>query len=150
MFKNILKGKVVIVGIGNILKGDDAFGPALIERLKDNPSFICIDAGTAPENYVGKIVEENPNTVIIADAAYLGRKTGEYELIKKKDIIKTGLTTHDLSPAMFIEYLEKSMDADIYMLAAQPENVNFGEEMSRTMKETVEKLARLIEETKHA
>jgi hypothetical protein len=33
IFKNILKGKVVILGIGNTLRRDDGFGPALIERL---------------------------------------------------------------------------------------------------------------------
>ena len=46
------KGKVVIVGIGNLLRGDDGFGPALIERLSGNVEARCIDAGM--DGYLAK------------------------------------------------------------------------------------------------
>ena len=50
MLKDILKGKVVIVGIGNTLKGDDGFGPAVIEQLRETPlpdGVAAVDGGTA-------------------------------------------------------------------------------------------------------
>lgn len=142
--KEIFKGKVVIVGVGNILRGDDAFGPALIEKLKDNIKEVCIDAGSAPENYLGKIVKENPDTIIIVDVVHLGLKIGEYEILKKNDIIKSGFTTHDLSPVMFIEYLERQTEADIHMIAVQPGSVVFGQEMSKGVKKTLEEIAEFI------
>ncbi|HEB30892.1 MAG TPA: hydrogenase 3 maturation endopeptidase HyCI, partial [Spirochaetes bacterium] len=33
-FKEILKGKIVLFGIGNTLRGDDALGPMLVEMLR--------------------------------------------------------------------------------------------------------------------
>lgn len=142
--KDILKGKVVIVGIGNIMRGDDGFGPALIERLMGNIEAICIDAGSAPENYAGKITKEEPDTILIIDTVHLGKRAGEYEILEKEDIIKSGFTTHDISPNMFIEYLEKETGADIYMLGVQPQNVSFGEEMSDSVKKTLEEVPKLI------
>lgn len=142
--KSILKGKVVIVGIGNILRGDDGFGPALISRLQGKLKALCIDAGTAPENYTGKIVKGNPNTILLVDALHLDKNAGEFELLKKEDIVKVGFTTHDISPNMFIEYLEKNTAANIYMLGVQPKSVSFGEEMSDEVKGALEQITNLI------
>lgn len=142
--KSILKGKVVIVGIGNILRADDGFGPALISRLQGKLKAICIDAQTAPENYTRKIVQENPDTVLIVDALDLGKKPGAYAILKKEKILQSGFTTHDISPNMFIEYLEKNTAANIYMLGVQPKSVSFGEEMSDEVKDALEEIADVI------
>ena len=142
--ENILKGKIVIVGIGNTLRGDDGFGSAFIERLKGKVKAVCIDAGSAPENYAGKVVKEKPDTILIVDAIHLGKNPGEYELLQKDDILKFGFTTHDISPNMFIEYLEKETRAAIYVLGVQPENLSFGEGMSDSLQQALEKIIELI------
>ena len=100
-FKNIFKGKVVILGIGNILRGDDGLGPVLIERLtlrlqksanlKGNIELVCFDAGTTPENYAGKIIKEKPGTILIVDALHLGKNPGDYEILKKKILLNAVL-----------------------------------------------------------
>lgn len=143
--KDILKGKTVIVGIGNTLRRDDGIGPALIKKLTGRVKAICLDAGMAPENYTGKIAKGKPDTILLVDALHLDRAPGEYELLKKDDILNSGFSTHDLSPKMFIEYLENNTSADIYMLGVQPKSVSFGEEMSNEVKNAVEKIAKLIE-----
>ena len=144
IFKRILKGKVVVVGIGNTLKRDDGFGPMLVERLKKNRRLECIDAGTAPENYIGKIIKLNPDTVLIVDAVHLGLKPGSYEIIEKKDILKSGFTTHDISPNMFIEFLENQTKSKIYMLGIQPEDVSFGGGLSKRLKTKIDEIEDLI------
>lgn len=149
-FGDILKGKVAIVGIGNIMRADDALGPCLIESLKGKIRASCIDAGVAPENYIGKIVKEEPDTILIIDAVHLGRRPGEYEILKGHDIIKSGFTTHDISPAMFIEYLEKETKADIYMLGVEPQDVELGCPMSDCIKKTLLEIAGLILEASRA
>ncbi len=140
----IFSGKVVFVGIGNILRGDDGFGPALIEKLNGKVPALCIDAGSAPENYSGKIIKEDPDTVILLDIAHMGMKPGEYDVLKKDDILRSGFTTHDLSPNMFIEYLEKETGADICMIAVQPERVSFSEEMSDSVKRAIGEIEGII------
>lgn len=144
MFKEILKGKVVIIGIGNVLRGDDGLGPAFIQAVRGKTRATCIDAGTTPENYIGKIIKERPDAVLIVDAAHLGGRPGEFSILKKEDILKTGFTTHDISPSMFIEHLEKETEAQLYMLAVQPQSVDFGEGLSESIKKRVEELAEIL------
>ena len=148
--KDILKGKIVIVGIGNTLRADDGFGPALVEKLTGKVNAVCLDAGSAPENYTGKIVKEKPDTILLVDALHLGFAPGKYEILKKDQILKSGFSTHDISPYMFIDYLEKQTEADIYMLGVQPENLSFGQEMSTSVKRALNKITALIKETDNA
>ena len=122
----ILKGKVVIVGIGNILRADDGFGPALVDRLATGAQCVAINAGTAPESYAGKIIKEDPETILLVDAAHLGKPAGSYAVLKSREIVKSGFTTHDLSPRLFLDYLQTSTRATIYMLAVEPQDLSLG------------------------
>ena len=149
-FKDILKGKVVIVGMGNTLRGDDGFGPVLIGRLKGYVDAVCIDAGSTPENHIGSILKEKPDTILIVDVVHLGLKAGEYDVLTKSDILRCGFSTHDISPNTFIEYLEKKTDASIYMLAIQPQVLDFGDDMSDIVKKKLDELSGLIVEAKNA
>ncbi len=146
----ILQGKVVIVGIGNIMRGDDGFGPELVKRVRDSIKAVCFDAGTAPENWAEKIVKEEPATILIIDAVSLGRNPGEYEIFKGRDIVKSGFTTHDISPSMFIDYLRQRCHAEIYMLGAQPKSLEFGEDFSVEIKKTLDDLEKILKEALHA
>ena len=148
--KDLFKKKLVIVGIGNILKGDDGFGPCLIERLNGKVKAKCIDAGTSPENQTGAIKKEKPEAILIVDAAYLGSEPGEYKVLKKADIVKSGFTTHDLSPGMFIEYMESQTKADVYMLGVEPKGISFGSEMSANVKKALDEIEALIKEADNA
>lgn len=143
--KNILKGKIVLVGIGNILKSDDAVGPALIEKLNGKINAVCLDAATAPENYSGKIIKEEPDTILIIDAVHLNLDPGEYRILDPDEILKTGFTTHDISPNLFIEYLQSQTKADIYMLGIQPQCLDLGGELSGEVKKTLNELTKIIQ-----
>jgi len=145
-FADILKGKTVIVGIGNSLRGDDGLGPELILKLQGKLKAVCIDAGNSPESYTGKIVKENPDTILLVDAVHLNLPPGQYRILLPEEILKSGFTTHDISPRMFIEYLKTQTQANIYMLGVQPENVSLEEKMSGSIKRTLEEVAKLIKE----
>jgi len=146
LFDGILRGKVVIVGIGNIMRGDDGFGPALVKELDNRINAHCIDAGTAPENYTGKITKMEPDTILFVDAVHLDMKPGEYDILKKEDIVNSSLTTHDISPEMLINFLESQTKAKIYLLGIEPESIGFGDEMSDVVKRSLIKIVGLIEE----
>jgi len=149
--RSILRGKVVIVGIGNIMKGDDAFGPALLDRLAGKVKAVLINAGVSPENYTGKIAKEKPDCILLVDAADLGRKPGEWAILKRDEILKSGFTTHDMSPAIFIDYMKERTGADIYLLGVQPKNISFGDKMSHDVSKTLEAISELIKsEVKNA
>ena len=146
IFLPILQGKSVIVGIGNSLRGDDGFGSALIEQLQGKAGFICIDAGSAPEKFLGVIVKEEPDTILFVDAADLDLEPGQYRILEPVDIVKCGLTTHDMSSRMLIEFLENQTKANILMLGVQPQHVSLGEAMSKRLTETLNEIELLIQE----
>lgn len=145
-----IRGKTVIVGIGNPLRGDDGFGPALVARLHGKVNAICIDAGNAPENYLGRIVKEAPETIVLVDVAHLGLDPGQYRFLLPEEILQHGLTTHDMSSRMLIEFLHTETSATIMMLAVQPQQLVLGEPLSAPVTEALNRLEQVLHEATHA
>lgn len=144
------KNRVVIVGIGNVMKSDDGFGVALVENLKDENGIFCINAGMSPENYTAEIVGKNPDVILLVDTIHIGCNPGGYEILTPEGIIKTGFTTHDMSLRMFIEYLQRRTKAEVYMLGVQPKDVSFGNNMSFEVVRTLKRISKMIVEDWHA
>ncbi len=144
IFKNILKGKVVIVGIGNILRGDDAVGPELIKRLKlkiKNESQIeLLDVGEAPENYLEKIVKQTPDTVLLIDAVDFGGSAGSVTLLEQESLKEDGLTTHNASLKLTIKYLKERSINRIFIIGVQPEQIKFGGGLSKSVDKTLNQI----------
>jgi len=145
-FLNLLKGKLcpdserkaLIVGIGNTMKGDDGVGITLLHRLKDKIDAIFMDCGIAPENYLGKMVEINPQIIIIIDAVDLHKSPGTMQIIEASKLAEGGLSTHSLSPELFIDYLKTRLEGlRVFVLGIQPKNCGFGEKLSTEVSDTV-------------
>jgi len=140
-------GSTVLLGTGNILRGDDAFGPELVNRLKDLP-IRCIDAGTTPENQIGVVARCKPDNILIVDAVHMEMTPGTCRLLQSEEILQyTGLTTHDLSPAHFMSVLAERTGATIRMLAVQPLHLRFGEPVSPGVEKALDELERLFRES---
>ena len=144
LFRRTLKGKVVIVGVGNILRGDDGLGPMLVERLKPEVRALCIDAGSTLENYLGKIIKAQPDTVLLIDAMHLGLEPGAYEMLEAALIEPGGLSTHDMSPRLLIDLLIERIKGKIFLLGIQPECLSLGNGLSFRIRETLQELEQRI------
>ncbi|MBD3264986.1 MAG: hydrogenase maturation protease [Candidatus Omnitrophica bacterium] len=149
-FTGIFKGKVVFIGVGNPLRGDDGFGSRFIRRLEGLRNVVCFDAGSTPENYTGKIIKEKPDTIVIVDAVHLGGPAGTYQILKPDEISKSGFSTHDISLTMFVDYVKSHLRANMYLLAVQPENISFGEGLSPALENALRRIEELVKEVKHA
>jgi hydrogenase 3 maturation protease len=150
--KNRLQGKVLIVGMGNPLRGDDGAGPELIKKLKGSSrlthrSLFLLDVGEVPENYLGKMVKEKPNTIVLIDAIELATSPGTIKIIEKDDIRDEFLSTHNVSLKLIAKYLEKESFANVFLLGIQPKSTEFGKEISRSVREGLEKVVRVLERT---
>jgi hydrogenase 3 maturation protease len=145
-FKQKLRGKIVILGIGNTLRSDDGAGSLLASRIKDKTSFTVFDAEESPENYLEKIIREKPDTLVIIDAVDFGAQAGEVKLLEAKEIKTANLfATHNASISLSINYLQSNLKADIIVLIIQPKNINFGDKLSWEVSDTLDKLAVLLE-----
>lgn len=137
-----LKGKIAIIGIGNTLRSDDGIGALLAGRIKDKVRFLVFDAGVSPENYLGKITREEPDTVLIIDAVDFGGQPGEYALLEEPDLKSPVLfATHNSPVALTMSYLQNTLKADIIALMIQPKSIAFGEALSPEMSAVLNELA---------
>jgi hydrogenase 3 maturation protease len=142
----LLRGKVVIVGTGNELRGDDGLGPALVRRLRKRLPAPCIDAGTALENHLGPILREEPDTVLLVDAVQLGREPGDYELLDAQALGQQGLSTHDMGLGLALELLKTQVRGEIILLGVQPQQLTLGRGISPGVRRTLRTLERGITE----
>jgi hydrogenase 3 maturation protease len=140
VFGSILKGKVVIVGVGNVLRGDDGLGPVFVERLKSKVGIPCINAGNAFENYLGVIIRERPETVLLVDAVHLDMDPGEFAIVDPNEIEHGGLSTHDVSPSLFLNLLVEEIKCNVFLLGVQPERIELGTGISKTVLGTLDVL----------
>ncbi len=117
----ILSGSVLILGVGNIDKGDDGAGSVFVREIDGRVSATCIDAGVAPENFLEKVVQEKPDTVLIVDATDFGGDPGEVRIFEPSQVRSGGLSTHALSLDMACQYLNDRIPVKISLIAIQPE-----------------------------
>jgi len=141
--KDKIKGKVCIAGIGNIIRGDDALGPKLIELLKARhipaPLFDC---GTAPENYIFPILATSCDTVILIDAADMDASPGETRIFALDEIANVSFSTHNPSPRLFTDLLKTGRDdMNIFVVSVQPKTTSLGSPMSAEVMRSLESLA---------
>jgi len=143
---NKLRGsKTVIVGVGNVLKGDDAAGPLLCHELQK--TGVCaqvIDAGTAPENYIQPIIKKTPQNLLFIDAMDFGAPPGTIRLFKPEQLSSFTYSTHILSPRILAEMVCRDVKADVYFIGVQPAQVKLGQPLSEQVSRAVRELSRLI------
>ena len=148
--KDKLKGRVVLLGVGNRIRGDDAAGPELIEILKKRPpdkgkEIFLFDGGELPENYLIPIANLKPNLVIIVDAVDFGSRPGTVKLFPIRQIPQGSFSTHRLSLRFLGSYLEKEIQAKIFVLGIQPKSIKLEEKLSPEVKKALRDLADFFE-----
>jgi len=136
--------KAVIVGIGNVLKGDDGAGAVICERIKDKITADVIDAGTVPENYIQKIAKQSPEIVLVIDAIDFGASTGDLKILKPEDLSSTITSTHSLSPRIFARLLSQQANAKVFFIGIQPKQVQLGTPLSEEVSKSVDVLVEIL------
>ncbi|MFI5371894.1 MAG: hydrogenase maturation protease [Candidatus Eisenbacteria bacterium] len=110
---------VVVVGVGNRLRGDDGAGPAVVERLAGAGRDRVIDAGTTPENFLGPLLERAPGVVLFVDAADLGEPPGATVLAPVAELAGRIDSTHAPSLRLVADILA-SYGIESWLLGIQP------------------------------
>jgi len=138
--------RTVLLGMGNMLRGDDGFGPELAERVSSSGLMPAIDAGTTPENQVGAVARLEPEAVILADAVHMGSEIGTLDLLAAGDLLEASTAgTHALSPGMVMDRIAGETGAEVFMLAVQPGSLGFGQPMSDEVRKAVETAVEALE-----
>lgn len=148
---------VVVLGVGNRLRGDDAIGCVLCDELRNRgdctglrrlerrglspsgdsescpDSIHVIDCGDTPENYVEPVAKLAPRRILVIDCCAFGAEAGEFRLFSRPEIEELSyglLSTHTLPLSLTVELLSVETGAAIELLGIQPERIEFGTELS--------------------
>lgn len=139
---------VVVVGIGNPLRGDDAAGSRVAQRLAlASARASIVDAQEVPESYLGRIVAARPDTIVLVDAVDIGGRPGDAAIIESDQIERYDPTTHRVPLGLLMKYLRCETGADTFLIGIQPYQVAFGLPMSREVEKSAVLLAVLLERT---
>ena len=140
------KKRVVICGIGNDIRGDDAFGVLVAERLKglDNPDVLVLNCGEVPENYTGKIANFKPDLVVLVDAVDFGGEVGEYIIADPEGTLGEAISTHGLPLKFVTQFMKTMVNAEFVLIGCQPGSTGLFQEPSELIKERAERLAELL------
>lgn len=136
----------VIVGIGNTLKGDDGAGPLVCEQLRGKVCAEVIDAGTVPENYIQKIIKKAPQNLLIIDAIDFGASAGTINIFKPEQLDSFVLSTHTLSPRLFVDMVCGNIQVDVYFVGIQPAQMQLGQPQSEQVNESIQRLTGTLAE----
>ena len=140
--------KVVILGIGNDMRGDDAVGTVLAQKLAkiftENQKITVFDGKTVPENFTGAIRKERPSHIILVDAVDMNKKPGQIELISRKQIANYNISTHAMPLSFLIKYLKSTCPAELIIVGIQPKTTILVNKMSVEIENSIEMLLKLF------
>jgi hydrogenase 3 maturation protease len=142
-----LSGKVVVVGIGNPMFGDDAAGCLVARRLTGTLGLLVIEAEDVPECYLGEIVAARPDVVVFVDAVDLGEAPGSTAVLQQDMLASYEASTHRVPLSLLAKLISRECGADVWVIAIQPRQVNLGATLSTEVAQAIVALSGLIRQS---
>lgn len=154
-FSPSFEGRIAVIGIGNRLWGDDGAGPELLKRLKEGwenhePRLnsqgerFFIDAGESPEDWFIRILDLKPDLILVIDAIDLQAEPGSIALLESEALPEAFCcSTHRLPLRSLLHLWEKSGSRTL-VLAIQPKELMFGEDLSSEVNIGIDFLVRFF------
>jgi len=118
----------LVLGIGNILFGDDGFGCAVVDYVERHyavPESVCLlDAGTSVRKLLFTLCLSTvrPKRLLIMDAIDAGRAPGELFELDPSEIPPVKLddfSVHQLPTSNLLRELQESCGVEVRVLACQ-------------------------------
>lgn len=110
--------KTVLLGIGNLHRGDDGAGPVFARWFK-HPGYVCFNCHTAPENFTGAVRREKPGRLLLVDAAEMGLAPGALRRIPLEHAGDAAIGTHALGLRQLAWFLQDCVP-EIAIIGIQP------------------------------
>lgn len=141
-----LASKVVLLGVGSELRGDDSVGILVVNELAHTPipQLTVLDGGTAPENLTGEIKRLKPSHLVVVDAAELNELPGVVKLVPIEEVSGYTFSTHALPLKIMVNYLHQDLDCIVIVIAVQPGKIDFGALVSFEVKAAAKEVASAI------
>jgi hydrogenase 3 maturation protease len=148
--------RIAVLGIGSDLRGDDAAGVLCLRELgkvwglsreamtENNRAIFLLDGGDTPESQTGLLRTFRPDLVILIDAARGGGPPGNIFRVDPDRISDEEVSTHRISLAMLVRYLETSLATRVLFLGIEPAALEWKEPISPLIRTSVRLLAEIL------
>ncbi|MBN2493766.1 MAG: hydrogenase maturation protease [Deltaproteobacteria bacterium] len=160
MYKEMTSSRVLIFGCGNVLMGDDGFGPAVVKKLRQKyrlpPDAHVEDVGTSIRDLLFNIalLPQRPERIIVMDAVDKpGRSPGEVFEIDLDAIPESKAVDYSIHQCPTSNLLKEIRDlcgVEVTVVAAQvaKENEQVGPGLSEpvrgAVREAAERIAKMV------
>ncbi len=144
--------KIVVIGIGNLMRRDDGVGIHAIRalagaKIPKNIDLEIIDGGLEPDLAV--LVDHGVDKLIIIDAVLSQRKPGDIQRLPIHAVEKSGYETrsaHYLNMRQSLKMLELlgNMPKEIAVFGVEPSDMSPGTELSPAIAAKLPEVVNLI------
>ncbi len=132
--------KILFVGIGNVLKSDDGIGVYISRNIKSAGNVVSLTVETCIENYIGKINIMSPDFLVLIDCADMKSEPGTIGFMPLEEINDLTFNTHNIS----LKRLKDFFQMKVFLLGIQPENIDFGENISYFVRKNADLILKQI------
>ncbi|MCK9150796.1 hydrogenase maturation peptidase HycI [Methanobacterium alcaliphilum] len=114
--------------------------------FQGNNKVSIIDGGVVPENFTGTIRKKDPTHLILIDAVEMSEFPGYIRIIGTDEIANYNISTHAMPLSFLIKYLQSTIESDmkIILIGIQPKEMNMVADISKEVKNSIEKLMELF------
>ena len=146
-----MTGRILVAGVGNVLRGDDGFGPAVVERLADLPSGVeVIETGIGGVALLQELMDGYDGLVLI-DAVDQNAPSGTVFAIEPDVGEAEHVADVHLANPERVLTMAKSMGClpeRVLIVGCQPAGIDeLGAGLSKPVKRAVPAAAARVEQT---
>lgn len=138
-------GRVLVVGVGNELRGDDAAGLEVARQVARAGACAVVIAEDVPENHLGPMQEAGADTVIFCDAVQMGALPGTVAVFALEQLAGGAVSTHNASLRLLGRCLRAAGVRRVLVAGIQPKCLQWGGEMSAEVRAACAELAGMIQ-----
>ncbi len=142
--KDFLKGasSLVILGIGNDIRGDDGLGPYIIEELSNKKEALEDNSDIDSIFDLKDLFLINGGSV--PEASLMNKEPGDIEIVNKENISNVSISTHSMSLAYLIKFLELEKPFEILFIGIEPEIMDLSFELSDKIQKASDDLVEIL------
>lgn len=138
--------RIVIIGMGNELRADDAIGLLVVRLLKpySHHRLQVFEGHMTPEVFIAPACAAHPTHLLIVDAAELHKNPGTWLLLFPEEIEEGLFTTHAIPAIEVTAEIQRRCGAKVAFLGIQPKSRDISLSQSKECVRAAEEIAEII------
>jgi len=143
--------RVLVAGVGNVLRRDDGFGPAVVERLGARDGVRVVETGIGGVALLQELLAERLDGLIIVDCVDRGSAPGTVFVIEPDVVLAEHVPdVHLVNPARVLSsaLAMGALPPRVVVVGCQPEDADeLGDTLSPAVSGALPAAIRLVHET---